>query len=688
LLFSFPIFFMLGLALILIVAPQLFFKNFQTSIDSIGKAVLSKSTYQLLQLDEERPIKKETIHSSNQLIHRLLSKKKKALKDEKEQLSSNKKTNQLELAFIQRHLQTRDSLKEKITDLKHWVDVVEPEILAARQVELEQYKIANKDFLKQLKNNPAYKTHEFRSFRNLRMKIQQKINALKGALTLQGKPLEQLHLNQQKKLEKFKNADHTIAVKGRRQGLENVAKNDLKIFKTKNQATDQHKKAYWTFTQKKKRLKDNNHQQQQKIEHQLNRSLQKIRKDLGLNSKSELIFYMDLLGNSQEECQLDFAAQETQKQFNLFFQKIEALHIDPIFSAKIINLLTETSLPKVSFNTPKKTKSVRALSDLQEDMTDTWSINKTNLEVFEKLLDKLVKSPQMVKDPIELAYWATTGQEQLTNIISTLDKYTESQSVFYGDPVIFRLRNKLKTHREEAHNGAEEMQRLEEEYLSKLKILEEKNSVLIYAQKVQNQLNEAQEKLNTEKEKELNESIDQELTRYLDSLKKQQAQSINKAKKEQQVESELLEKQTKDKQAKCSIELKEAERALEELSLDYSKFEIAIGTIRSNAELVYTNKRLLTDQKCQEASDLVQEIQEEYPEALQLIKKNLIYYQELKIRIIEYKDHLNDLNQLQEEKTRLDTLTKWQEAYNSRIYIKDLFLNKVEQFEEYEQKNK
>ncbi|CAA6807885.1 MAG: Unknown protein [uncultured Aureispira sp.] len=688
LLFTFPMLFMVGLVLILLVAPQLFLSASRTGIGSVGKTILSQSTYQLLQLDEKNPLKKERLNSSKQLLLQLLSKKQKAVQDEKEQLSSNEKTNQIELAFIQEHIQLRDRLKEKNSALKHWVEDAEAEVSATRKVELEQYQVVNKAFLKELQNNPTYQSYDFSSFRSLRVKIQQKINALKGALRLHENPLEQLHLNQQRKLEQLKNVDHHAAIKAHRQGLENIAKSNLKIFKTKNQATDQHKKAYWAFTQKKKRLKDKKHQQQQRIEHQLNKSLQKIRKDLGLNSKSELIFYMDLLDHSKAACHLDFAALETRKYFDRFLQKIEALNIESIFSAKIVHLLTESPLPTVHFDSPQKTKSVRTLSDLQDNMTDTWTINQTKLEDFEKVLDKFVTTPILAKDPIELAYWATTAQEQLTKIRSTVDKYAKIQSVFYGDPVIFRLRNKLKIHREEAQNGTQEIQQLEEEYLSKLKVLEEKNSALIAEQKKVNQLKKVQEQLNIEKEKELKASVDHNVASYLEFLKKQQVESIKNAKKKHQKESELLEKQTKEQQATAALELKALEKTLEKLNLDYTTYETNIGAIRSNAELVYNKNRLLTDQKCQEASDLVHQIQKEHPKALQLIQKNILYYQELKNRIVEYKTHLDDLNQLQEEKIRLDTLTDWQEAYNSKIYIKDLFLNKVEQFEEFEQKKK
>lgn len=688
LLFSFPVFFIIGLIMILFAAPQLFLTRFQESIDSIGKSILSSSTYQLLQSNKKSPLKKEKINSSNQLIQTLLVKKKEALENEKEQLSKSNKKNQLELDFIQNHLQKRAELKEKTIALKDWVNKVEPEILALREEELEQYKIVSKDFLQQLQKDPLYKSYEFRSFRNLRMKIQQEINTLKNSLSVNENPLRQLELNQQKKIEQLKKRDHTAAIRSYRQSLESSAKKQLKVFETKNRTIEEHKEAYWAFLQKKKKLDNNKHQQQQKIEHQLNKSLQKIRKDLGLNSKSELTFYMDLLGNSQEETQLGFAPKQVRKQFDLFLQKIEAIKIDPIFSTEIIKTLTETLLPDANFDIPQKAKNIRTLSDLQQNMINTWEASKIKLKDFDKSLDKLKESPEMSKDPVELAYWAKTGQEQLTDIIFGLNQYAKSQSVFYGDPIIFRLKNKLKLHQEEVLNGTKKIQKLEQEHLKEILALEEKNSVLLENQRKVELLKKEQERLILEKEKSLQISVDKDIAIYLGQLEHEKMQSIETATKQYQEEKARLKEQKNKEQVKLLKELKEVERTLDKLTSDHDDFEKAINKLRSNVELVYTNKRLLTDQKCQEASHLAHEIQKEHAKVLELIKKNVIYYKDLKVRVSEYKDNLKDLNQLQEEKIRLDTLIEWQDSYKSKIYIKDLLLNKVEQFEQYEQKKK
>jgi hypothetical protein len=695
LLFTFPIFFIMALVLTFILAPHLLLTEFQNKIETIGKTILLKSTYEFLQLDKKGALKEKKNKSNTRLINRSLSEKENEFLDKKKQINSNKKTDEVDLVFIQKHLKKRATLEQKTTDLNHWIKTVEFAVSKTREAELEQYKTANKDFLKQLKDDLAYKAYDFRSFRNLRIKIHQKINTLKGALTLHSKPLEQLHLNQQKKLAKLKNIDIPTLTKLYRQRLESKSKKELKeVFESKNQILDKHKEAYWAFNQKKKRLVEHNHQRQQKVDHQLNKSLQRIRKDLGLNSKSELIFYMDLFDNSQEGLQLDFAPNQTRKQFDLFLQKIEKINldptisIDPVFSAEIIKVLTKTPLLNANFDTPQKAKNIRTLSDLQQNMTNTWALNKTKLEEFEKSLDKLTKSPERSKDPIELAYWAKTGQEQLRNILFNLDIYTESQSVFYGDPVIFRLRTKLKEHKEKALDRSEKIKELKEELLDELKHLEEKNSALIEKQKKIDDLEKEQERLMLEQENALQESVDKKTALYLDSLNDQQVELIEKVTKEHQEELELLEKQINTEQLRLSTKLKETERALEKLTLSQTNFETTTSTLRSNTELIYTNKRRLIDQKCQEVLDLVHEIQEEHPKALQLVKKNLVYYQELKTRVSEYKANLSELNQLQEEKIRLNTLNEWKESYKSKIYIKDLLLNKVEQFENYEQKKK
>jgi serine/threonine protein kinase len=684
--FLFPFLFIIGLVFTFIVAPQLLFTKFQDSIDSVGKSILSDSTFKLLDLDKESKLKKDRIKETNQLVHSILSKKQQELQKEKEQLNNNPKANQVELSFIQEHLQKRADLELKITDFKNWVQTVEPEILAARAEELEQYKIASADFLEQLKNATAYQSYNFRSFRNLRMKIQQEINRLKGTLALYENPLEQLRLNQQKKLEKLKYIDKAITVQTYRQGLADTAKKTLQAFKKEHRSLSQ-EEAYADFVQKQKILSYENHQQQQKIKHQLEQSFLKIRKDLNLNSKSELESYVELLNNPQEELQLDFASKQVRKQFDVFLQKIEALNIDSIFSTEIIKLLTQT-LPKVNLEASQKTKNIKALLDLQHNMVNTWIVNKPKLEEFDQLLEELVQGPEMQQDPVEMAYWVKAGQEQVANILFNLNQYADIQEGFYGDSIISRLKNRLKTYQKEEQNGVQKIQDLEEEHLKQVQYLEQKNKDLIKNQHKLDLQKEAHEQLILEKEKVLKEFVDKETATYLESLNRREAELIEKATQEQQKELEVLQKKVNDKQVVVLTELKKVEQTLEQLNLDYATFEKSTGSIRANAELVYTSKRLVTDQKCQELTDLVGEIQKEYPEALQLIKKNVPYYQGLKVRILEYKDNLKDLNQLQEEKIRLDTLSEWKKSYNSRIYIKDLLLNKVEQLDRYEQKKK
>lgn len=688
--FNFPLFFGVGLLLVLIfiAAPQLFLTKFQDSIDNIGKTILSKSAYQLLQLDEKSVLKKEKVQSSNQYIDALLSKKEKALEDEKEELSRNKNNNQEELDFIQQHLQKRANLEQRTILLKDWVEVAESEILAAREQELEQYKMTNEGFLTQLKEDATYKAYNFRSFRNLRMKIQQEINILKGSLALLEKPLKQLHLNQQKKFEKLTNINHAPTVQSYRKGLEAASRKELAAFKKENTFVNEHEKTYANFEKKSKILSYNNHQKQQKVKHQLNKSFDTIRKDLGLNSKFELDSYIDLLENSQEELQVNFASNQVQKQFEVFLQKINALNIDSIFSANTINILTKRTLPKINFDTPQKVKNIKTLSDLQQNMVNIWGVNKSKLKEFDALIEQLAESPDMLQDQIEMSYWAKTAREQLINIILNLKQYAEIQSVFYGDPIIFRLKNKLKTYQEETQNAAKKVQDLEAEYLNKLNQLEAENSTLVEKQKQLETLKEEQERLILEKEETLKASVEKETAIYLASLKRQQAELIEEKTKEHQEELKSLERQIKHKQAGSALKLKQVEQVLNKLNLDHANFEAAIDRIRDQAELVYTSKRLSLDQKCQELTNLVHEIQTEHPKALQLTKKNVIYYQELKVRLLEYKDKLNELNQLQEDKIRLDTLSEWQKSYDSRIYIKDLLLNKVEQFEQYEQKKK
>lgn len=679
--FTFPVFFALALLLLSILAPQLFLTKFQNSIDNIGKAILAQSTYQLLKIKEEDSLEEVKLEPTTQLVQSLLSQKKHLLQEEISQLTSPQKSNQEALDFIQQYLEKRADVEKQIDVLNHWLTIAEPEIIATRKTELEAYKIATEGFLQQLKQDPTYQAYEFRSFSNLRVKIQQKINALKGSLAICEKPLKQLELEFEKKLDQLKNTDRLPSLAAYRNNQEALAAEELKVFETKNKLVYEHKEAYWDFIQKKKTLDHKRHQQKQKNQQQLDKSLKQIRKDLGLSSQTELEHYMDLLNNQQEAAQLDFAVEAVQKQFDQFLQQIQGLNIDASFSNEITRLLKQP-LPRVSYDNPLKAQNIKALADLQQNMTDTWEINQTALQEFNKGLQKLTASPEMRQNPVELSYWAKARKTELSNILFNLNQYSKLQEHFYGDPIIFRLKNKLTSYEEEASLAKQKIQLIEEDYLAQLERLEEANKDVIENQNRLEDLKTKQEALILEKEKDLKNAIEKKVKAYKKTLEKQQKNAIELAKIDHEKEVKLVQKQIANQQLLLKSKLNKTEYIGEQLNEDYAVFEQSIDKIRADAELVYRSKRLHVDF----LHEKIAEIQKEHPKAVQLIKENVIYYQELRVRILEYKDNLNELNQLQKDKIRLDTLSEWQKAYDSRIYIKDLLLNKVEQFEHYEQK--
>jgi hypothetical protein len=74
---------------------------------------------------------------------------------------------------------------------------------------------------------------------------------------------------------------------------------------------------------------------------------------------------------------------------------------------------------------------------------------------------------------------------------------------------------------------------------------------------------------------------------------------------------------------------------------------------------------------------------------LSVYHKNLNHLQEKEAEIKALQTELSKIEQnienTTEEKIKIETLVKWQEKYSTKIYIKDLLLNKVEQFKDREQ---
>ncbi|WP_052592827.1 hypothetical protein [Aureispira sp. CCB-QB1] len=682
LLFTYPMFFVFALALLLIIAPQLFLTKFRHGIDHIGKVIISPSTYQRLKIDDKSPLTNKTIASTQKLVSTLVDQKQQALIKQKNKLNNkSEKKVQKELDLIQQHLSKRTDLEQQITQLKTWTQTIQKDIESAREKELEAYKVANKTFLEKLKKQPAFNKYEFKSFISLRIKIQQAISAIKGKISIHEKPLMHLETEQQRELQKLKDVNFESTVNSHYKKLKTKAAKELERFKsqiTNNQINQ--RKEFWVFIQQKNSIKNKSHQQQQKLKYQFNKIVDKTRKELGLNSKSELNSYIDLLSNLHSAEEFEFAPKEVKKRFDVFLEKINAFNIDPLFSKELFHLLTQ-ELPKVNFDTPQKVKNLSDLVGLKLNMVNTWEINQSKLEALDQALDKLANQPEILNDPIELAFWVKTRQEQLNDIIFNLQQYCDIQEVFYGDPIIFRLKNRLEKYQEQVNEIEQETERLNMVCEEKIKALEKENIDLINAQKKLEQEKAEQEKLILAKEKELNQKIDEQIHLYRQSLEKEQNDNIEKLLKKQTKELTTLKKEQNKLHTNLISKLETAEQELEQLDQLHNQFKISIDAIRTKAELVYQPNQLIATEKCNAINDLASDIRGEYSRISELIKKNGAAYKTLLNRSLKYQKQIDELAQLQEEKIRIDTLSEWQKKHTSKTYLKDLLFNTLEQFE-------
>lgn len=685
--FTYPIFFALGLALLVIIAPQLFFSKFQEGIDSVGRAILAKSTYELLDVDKDSSLNKTIIQAYNRSIDKMLSLKKQELQEEKALLNEKITLNPKDLDFILEHFQKRADLEQHVSTLTELVDTTEKQMLALREEEVQAYKSISDNFLAELKEDPSFKKYKFRSFSILRMRITQEINGLKGKISILEKPLKELELEHQRKLEKLKSINSSSVISSYKKQLDATTLKELIAFKKENDLVGQHKTDYWDFTQQKKELQNHRHQQKQKAKRQPNDILQKIQKELGLKSKADLNAYFNLLNDQQEEELLDFAPSEIQKQFRVFAKQIETLNIKQIFSSEVINILNQP-LPKVSFDKPKKAKNIKTLTSYKNNMINTWEINQSKVKLFDAALKKLAQNSENHTDPIELAYWSKTSKELLSDIIFNLNQYTEIQEIFYGDPIIFRLKNRLDKYNKQTQEVQQQIKNVDKAYFDDLQRLEEKHKTLIEQQENLEFLKETQNALIEKKDKALQLATEQEVLKHTKQLEAEEQKQIKDQETSYRKDKETIHKSIKHSLTPVSFQLKETERKLEKLNTAFVEFEQSIEKVRTDKEATYTNNRLLLEEKLNIIKTLVDEIHKEHPSVSQKIRQNHTYYQNQKPLISAYQENFNQLNQLQNDKIRIDALSEWQNAYDSKIYIKDLLLNKVEQLEKYEEKKK
>jgi serine/threonine protein kinase len=675
----FPWLIVLGVLLLCFAIPKLMFRSSKDIIHSIGKVVLPTSI-------QDISSKQQVFLASNkQLTSRIqpLKAKKIALKNQLNQFVLEAKegakqhlkkiaVNENRLSSIQAKMNAHQGFLDALQEFNPWVEQeLKVQLAETKAKELEAYddiyKVYSKQFLVELQEKRIKARNTFRNFDNRKSKLNKSIATQKQKLPI----IIDENLKGQMLI------DYTNASEANRVHYKRLRETYLEL----NQKSQIESWESPEILEKKLKteLKYNKRKKQS--------ALKKVKKKLGENFQINLKAYIDLLYNSGESTHLHFAHKSIQKRFNLFQVEIYNLQLDKALQDKLSSLFTPESASKWVIIPQQVSSNLAQLKTEQTAMLDQWDSIQIQLHQLQEKITALESAE--LKDPVFTNQLLDEIRTSILNIKSTENTYHDFQKSFYNNSKIAQIHKEFQTYQD----------------LEQVR----KNLVIDSANKIK-----FLHKTTVEDRKHLNK----ELELYQEKSIQEESDKADKIASTYQLELSDLEKKWDLEILQTQKQLEKDTEELAQLNIDLQAFEQRIETAVLDAELNYlgelestrltfdaTYKAYKTtyDQKLEVLVDGYAFAKENYPSLLAEIQKHrklnlknseypYIYHTDIEnlqkindeIKAVDEETVLLEQNieSINDEKIKIDTLIKWQENYSTKIYIKDFFLNKVEQFRE------
>jgi hypothetical protein len=686
-----PWFFLFGLILPFTSFSALLFQSSKDIIHSIGEIILPTSTYDILFKQDDLSVsckqqnsdiqtletKKEAL---KQDLNQLLEKTKKAVQEHLRQVAITEK----QLIVIQEKRTSQKVLIDSILPFNSWVEQeLNLQLKETRAKELNAYKTLykqhSKQFHRQLLEKKEGLKNTFRDFNNKIFKLEKGINI------------------QKKQLQKIKNSnikeqlliDYKAALEA----------NKLHYATELNAYEKNNKKPLPIEIQSSKPLR----QLKQKLEVQLKytkrrqqEALKKAKNKLGKNFQVNLKKYLALLYKSGETTQLHFAHNRIREQFNLFRIEISKLNFEEELQLELTDLFTAKAHKNWTIIPQVQDFNLTQLDSQRVGMLTEWNCIENELQQLQEKITLLQSKPLSIDDNVFMTSWLEQIRTSVLSLKANENTYHGFQKSFYNDSQIARIHKALKSY----YKTKEVQQNLKDNYSKQVLVLnQEKNfseerirlnkALVLYRENSILEEKEQAEKITSDYEQTL---INLNIQWNLETEKtKKQLTKDTEELTQVNIDFQLFQDNIKTTALKAELTYPEA---LEKTRL---KFE----AVYKNYESTYTEKLtpLKTNVNRFLENNLILdfEIEQHRKKHLENInyiftfRNNLERLQEIEQEILSLdiqRDTLKEkVAQTTKEKIKVDTLVKWQENYSTKIYIKDLLLNKVEQFKEDQNKS-
>jgi serine/threonine protein kinase len=688
----FPLSLIFGAILLFSTFPKLIFRKSRDIIHNIGEIILPTSI-------KDISFKHETLLASNkrrQSTIEVLKTKKEALelklmslrlevKKNAKQHLEKVNLNKTHLSDIKQNRNLQQALIDSISEFDPWVEQeIKSPLTEIRVKKIEAYTdiydVFAKEFTLQLQDKKVIIKDTFRDFNNDIFKREKTIALQQGKLPKikDEKVKQQMLINCRNDLEA---SNFNYALELESYEIENKKLLPIEIRLLEPQKALKEKLRI--------QLKYNKRRQQS--------ALKKARKKLGKNFQVNLKRYLELLYESEISTELHFAHNKVREQFELFQEEIPKLKLDAKLQHKLSNLFTPeedtkwTIIPLLnSFNLP-------VLEAQQVGMLDEWTLIEEELQKLQKKIAQLKLVSEYIDDTKLKNQWLEGIKTSIINIKASQDAYHQYQETFYNDSQIALIYKELKQY----HEIVQRKQDLEDDFATENALLDK--DIFVPEERIQ---------------------LNQDLVEY------KQKSILEKEKKAQEI-TLAYEKEFAKIEEQWDLEIQQTEEnikresdVLAELKIDFQSFKDDIETTVLDAELAYSIDLEKTRSKF---DTIYKDYQTTYDEKLaatteehrNLAKRRLAFASQVETHRVQHLTNANydftynmglatlrnieqEINAISreivdieqtienttEEKIKIETLIKWQENYDSKIYIKDLLLNKVELFKEEEKEKK
>lgn len=686
-----PSFWIIGIILLLFVFPKLMLRTNKTIVYSIGKKILPASideipsnhnnllasNHRLRSVIQNLNTKRETLTDHFNL---LTIESKKNVEQHLEKVADNEKY----LSTIRQKISAQKALFDAISQFNNWTKQTKAQLTATRSEELKSYahlyNVFSKQFLVQFQKKKAEIQDVFQDFKDKRFKLKKPIALQKNKLstmTIKNKNIkQQLLLDYQEALEANR-VDYKKQLDAYRAINQQLSPTETQVLRQKKVLQNE----------LKSQLKYNKRKQQS--------ALKRAKKKLGKNFQIYLKQYLDLLYNSGDATELHFAHNRIQSKFRLFQEEISKLNLDKELEQEFSNLfITKVDSKRVVIPQPNAS-NLSQLEDQQKSMVEEWKLIEKELQKLQNKVVQLKSESIDFNDNTFLTHWIKETKKTITTIEASENAYHQFQLFFYNNSQIAAINKELKTYIQET----KEKQDLENNYSKKILQLDKKALLSEEREQLNRDLEIYQQNLSIEekeKEEELTLIYQQELVK----LEEKWTVEIQSIEKQVQEKTEVL--------AQFELDFQSFQDTIEttvlDAELDYPR---ALERTRSKFDAIYKEHKTTYDEKLRSVQehyellkknhlDLVSEIEIHSTQDLENIKylstysKNIDQLQEIKNELktlsIEIADTEKNILKEEEEKIKIDTLIQWQKNYSTKTYIKDLLLNKVDQFKKEEDK--